>query len=185
MNIAILSDIHDNVPVLKQALLTDEVKTASHIICCGDLCSAFIIKILNQYSANQKIHIVFGNNDGDKFKMSMLSSEHKKINIYGDFLDILIDNRRIAVNHYPEIAKLVYESFNFDLVCYGHTHLYLCSFEKKSFLLNPGNMLGYNSITDSQTIITFAVYDTIDHKVCIHKLLETGKCSLIHTYNSQ
>ena len=68
MKIAIISDIHDNVWNLRAAmhwlasLQGDEA--AQELICCGDLCSPFVLSLLaNGFSG--PIHAVAGNNEGD------------------------------------------------------------------------------------------------------------------------
>ena len=44
MQIAILSDIHDNLPALRRAL--EKCQGADALICCGDLCSPFVAREL-------------------------------------------------------------------------------------------------------------------------------------------
>ena len=63
MRIAILSDIHDNVWKLAAALKA--AREADALICCGDLCSPFVVHQLGR-AFSGPIHIVFGNNDGEK-----------------------------------------------------------------------------------------------------------------------
>jgi len=58
MRIAVLSDIHDNVWKLAAAL--EAVRDADALICCGDLCSPFIVHQLGRGFAGP-IHVVFGN----------------------------------------------------------------------------------------------------------------------------
>ena len=60
MKIAIISDIHDHRVMLKKAL--SQLQDTEAMICCGDLCSPFIMKQLGE-EYHHPIHIVFGNND--------------------------------------------------------------------------------------------------------------------------
>ena len=65
MKIAIISDSHDNIWKLDQALA--QISRADALIHCGDLCSPFVIKHLGAWAGNKKtIYIVWGNNDGDR-----------------------------------------------------------------------------------------------------------------------
>ena len=64
MKIAVISDIHDNIWNLQKALAMPELQATEAMLCCGDLCSPFVIHLLGRaYSG--PVHIVFGNNDGD------------------------------------------------------------------------------------------------------------------------
>lgn len=104
---------------------------------------------------------VFGNMDKD-FKI--LIEEYNKIprvKIEEDILETEVDKKRIAITHFPEEAKKLAQTGNYDLVFYGHTHR---AWEEKvndCRLINPGELAGqfYKP--------TFAVYDT-----------ETGKLEL-------
>ena len=70
MQIGILSDIHDNISALRRAL--EQLQHTHALLCCGDLCSPFIINELGQ-NYSRDIHIVFGNNDGDLFRIAQNS----------------------------------------------------------------------------------------------------------------
>ena len=60
MKIAILSDIHDNIVALRAAL--ERARGAETVLCCGDLCSPFVVPELgNGFSG--PVHVVFGNNE--------------------------------------------------------------------------------------------------------------------------
>lgn len=64
MKLTILSDIHDNVWNLQKVLDSPDVQKTGALLCCGDLCAPFILRLLGQGYPNP-IHIVLGNNDGD------------------------------------------------------------------------------------------------------------------------
>jgi len=68
MKIAIFSDIHDHIWNLEAAL--GAIQACDALLVCGDLCSPFIIDQLANGFPARPIHIVFGNNDGDLFRMS-------------------------------------------------------------------------------------------------------------------
>ena len=65
-----------------------------------------------------------------------------------------VDGLRVAVNHYPEIARGLALSGQYALVCFGHNHT--ASEEKvgECVLLNPGEVMGLMGRR------TFAFFDT-------------------------
>ena len=62
MRVAVVSDIHDNIWNLDKALKL--VADAAVLLCCGDICSPFTLKMLAEGFPGP-VHVVFGNNDGD------------------------------------------------------------------------------------------------------------------------
>ena len=64
MKIAILSDSHDNIWKLAEAMPT--LASADAVIHCGDLVAPFMILRLIQGLKDIPLHLVWGNNDGAK-----------------------------------------------------------------------------------------------------------------------
>lgn len=142
MKIAILSDTHDNIWKLEEAM--PHLQAAEVVIHCGDLCSPFIVKQLGEGLGDIPVHVVWGNNDGDKRLLSVLADKAGNITIHGDFAELELGGRKIAVTHYPEIGRGLAQGAGYDLVCYGHDHT---AYEEKigeTVLLNPGEVMGLN-----------------------------------------
>jgi uncharacterized protein len=142
MQIAILSDTHDNLSKLDRAIPT--LRTVDTVIHCGDLCSPFVVVRLGNGLEGKPVHVVFGNNDGDPRLLTLKAQEVGNVFIHGQFASLELGGLRVAVNHYPEIARPIALSGQFDLVCYGHDHT---AHEEKigsTLLLNPGELLGMN-----------------------------------------
>lgn len=152
MKLAIFSDTHDNIWKLDSAL--GEIAEVDVLVHCGDLCSPFMIKRLGEAAAGRPIHIVWGNNDGDTHLMCQVASQYPEIHLHGPMAQLTIDGVRIAVNHYPEIARPLAASGSYDLVCYGHDHTAYQGRSGECVLLNPGELMGLYGKT------TFAVFDT-------------------------
>lgn len=174
MKIAILSDIHDHVWRLKTVL--SQTKDCDALICCGDLCSPFIIdQLTTEFSKD--IHIVFGNNDGDLFRITQKALNYKnpegnpRVSLYGQFFQKKFESKNIAVNHYPDIAFAIAESGQYDLVCYGHNHQAKVETKEATVLVNPGAVMGYDPVNKKDIPATFAVYDTYNGEVRVY---ETG-----------
>ena len=67
MQIAIISDIHDNIPNLTKVLNYCRENKIEKIICCGDLASLETLDFLND-NFKGEIFFVFGNMDNDYLK---------------------------------------------------------------------------------------------------------------------
>jgi putative phosphoesterase len=160
MRIAILSDIHDNVWKLAAAL--DAVKEVDALICCGDLCSPFIVdQIAGSFS--KPVHIVFGNNDGDLFRITQKTKRYGNVQVHGEFFQGEFNGKRIAANHYDNIAGRIAKSGEFDVVCYGHNHVHAVGRSGRTLMINPGPLMGATFAPDgSRTDVasTFVIYDT-------------------------
>lgn len=152
MRIAIVSDIHDHISRLATAL--ERVRDADVLICCGDLCSPFIMRQLGE-GCTAPIHIVFGNNDGDLFRLTATAARFSQITIHGAFADLDLNELRVAVTHYPEIAMPLLESGRYGLVCCGHNHQYSVVRRGAVTLVNPGEVMG-----ELYGAATCAVYDS-------------------------
>lgn len=158
MKIAIVSDIHDNVWNLGPAL--EAIEDSEALICCGDLCSPFIVDLMADGFPNQ-IHIVFGNNDGDQYRIANNAIKYDgRVLIHGEFAELKLDGKRFAVNHYPNIARSIAESGDYDVVCYGHNHIYRVEHLNNTLLINPGAIMGYDGVNKKEVSSTFVVYDT-------------------------
>ncbi|HYW41265.1 MAG TPA: metallophosphoesterase family protein [Bryobacteraceae bacterium] len=160
MRIAVLSDIHDNIWKLAAAL--DSVRGADALICCGDLCSPFIVHQMGRAFANP-IHIVFGNNDGDLFRITANARKYGHIQIHGEMFRGELGGRRVAVNHYDNIARAIAASGEFDVVCFGHNHVYEVARVGGTLAINPGSIMGATFGADggrTDVLSSFMVYST-------------------------
>jgi len=140
MKIAVFSDTHDNIWKIDKALVrADEAEVIIH---CGDLCSPFVVKHFGEAAAGRPIHVVWGNNDGDIQMISQVAESYPEFRFYGILAEFRAGGIRIAVNHYPEIARALAGTGDYDLVCYGHDHARFSGLIGKCRLLNPGELMG-------------------------------------------
>lgn len=154
MQIAILSDIHDNIWKL-ETLLAD--LQADALIFCGDFCAPFTLaQIAESFAA--PIHSVFGNNDGDQFLLAKVAGDFPHVRLYGDYAELRVDARQIAVTHYPELGRALAVSETFDLVCHGHSHERIIEQHGRTLRVNPGEVMGRFGLS------TYAIYDTSAHQ---------------------
>ena len=152
MRIGIISDTHDNIWRLEEALA--RLQDTEVVLHCGDLVSPFMIHRMGKGLGERPVHVVWGNNDGDKRAVTQAASQYPNITLHGDFAELTLDNWRIAINHYPEIGRALAKSGQYDLVCYGHDHTAHQEEIGSTLLLNPGEVMGLNGRA------TLAIYDT-------------------------
>jgi len=150
MKIGIISDSHDRVENTQKALQMIKEKGASVLIHCGDFCAPFMMNELSKFEG--EIHCVFGNID-DRFVTPNRAKEFG-INFHGDLAELEFDGKKLAVNHYPNLAEALASSGKYDAVFYGHNH----TADKKqignTLLCNPGELMGWKGR------VSFAIYDT-------------------------
>lgn len=169
MRIAVLSDSHDHIPNLRRAVLRANQEEAELLIHCDDLISPFMLPYLEQF--NGPAHLIYGNNAGDQHLISSrCASPDSKIRHHGVHGTLVAGALRIAIEHYPNWARELARSGDFDLVCCGHNHIFHVERLNECLLLNPGDLLGKDAAP------AFALLDTEDFSV---RRIEVGKKLLI------
>ena len=157
MRVAVLSDIHDNLWNL--AAVIEHASAASDVlICCGDLCSPFVMDLLARFPG--QVHIVFGNNDADLFRITRKASE--RVRVHGEFFETELEGKRIAVNHFDYLARPIAASGLYDIVCYGHNHNFSIARVGRTLAINPGPIMGarFPGGKWEDVLPTFVIVDT-------------------------
>jgi hypothetical protein len=157
MRLAILSDTHDNLWALKDAM--PRLAQADVVLHCGDLCSPFMLRHLAEGLPNTPLHVVWGNNEGDVLLMTRIAAQHPHLHLHGAFAELTLDGARVALNHYPEIAHGLALSGKYDLVCCGHSHKRHAERVGQCLWLNPGEIMGLLGPR------TLALFDTATREV--------------------
>jgi hypothetical protein len=139
MKIAVCSDIHDNLAALDEAL--DGMAEADVVLFCGDFNAPFTLKALAE-GFDGPVHVVWGNNDGDQWLMTKIAMEAGNVAIHGIYGELELGGYKVALVHYPNIARAVAYSGLYDLVCYGHDHDGNAEWVEDTLLLNPGELMG-------------------------------------------
>jgi putative phosphoesterase len=167
MLIAILSDIHDHLWRLRRALQRIGAADAEALLCCGDLCSPFVVAELARGFARGPIHLVFGNNDGDRYRITTVAGQEgaPRVRVHGESAALELGGKRIFLHHFNDVGALVAAAGEFDLVCYGHNHEWTARRHSSGAIeLNPGAIMGWHP-TRGDIASTFALYDTERHRV--------------------
>lgn len=137
MRLGIISDIHDNLWNLGSALAYLN-RNAEVLLCCGDLCSPFVMDELRKFSG--PVHVIFGNNDADLFRITRKSDS--RLQVHGEFIELELDGKKIAANHFDYIARPIARSGEYDLVCFGHNHRISLERFGRTVAINPGPVMG-------------------------------------------
>jgi hypothetical protein len=137
--IAVLSDIHDNIWNLEKAL--SQVQAAEVLLCCGDLCSPFTLKMLAEGFAGP-VHVVFGNNDGDVALMYAVAAQAGNITFHRPIAQLELGGKHVAVAHYPELGEALALCGKYDAVFSGHNHTADVTRLGTALWANPGEVMG-------------------------------------------
>jgi len=157
MRIGILSDIHDQVWNLRAALAA--LQDVDALLVAGDLCSPFVLRILAQGFRQGHIHVVFGNNDGDRFRMAQVARAYDHVELHGEVYRGRLDDRELVMNHFPDLAAPMDEERAQLIVC-GHDHRFHVERTRAGgWRLDPGTLLGYAPLDDADVPATFLIYD--------------------------
>lgn len=157
MQIGIISDTHDNWPVLERVCtyLTDQ--GIKHLIHCGDVCAPLTLgHLLDQFKG--EVHVVLGNVDGDPFLMATRFGDQPNLHHYGaERAELTFAKRHLAVQHYPSLAHGLASTGIYDAVFYGHNHQQeqqqLAIGDHTVLLANPGTLAAMGKPP------TFMIYD--------------------------
>jgi putative phosphoesterase len=141
MKIAVFSDIHDNIWNLAVALKQVAGSGAEALLFLGDLCAPFTLTQMAQGFPGP-IHVVAGNNEGDGLHLARIACDHDHVHLHGQMAELEIGGRRIALNHYPHIARRLAESGAYDAVFSGHDHKRYVHRIGNTLWANPGDLMG-------------------------------------------
>ena len=164
MLFAIISDTHDNIPNIEKFLSWAKENKIEAIIHCGDIAAPSMIAELFG-PAGIDFHCVFGN-VADREILPQVCEKFSNTKCYGDEGILDFENLKIGFCHFPETAKELARSGDYQLVFYGHTHKpWMETLDSGCQIINPGTLGGVFQKA------TFAVYDTVSKKLEL-KILE-------------
>lgn len=162
MLVGVISDTHDNLPMIEKAVKRLNEERVSVVLHAGDYVSPFIIPKFK--ALNAQLIGVFGNNDGDRELLKARCSETGNCEIRGRFAEVNVDGFRIALLHgdETELLNALINCGGFDAVVYGHFHAEVSRVNGKTLIVNPGEVCGY--ITGKTTM---ALLDTVKREAWI------------------
>jgi len=166
MLIGIMSDAHDSIQGVKNALLVFSQKKVDLVLFAGDMIGSGNCYTFEGFKIPVKL--VYGNNDGDRVG---LQREFARVGgeYLGDFGEIEADGLKIALLHGTQepLVKAVVASQLYDVVVRGHNHRAEVTRHGKTLLVNPGEIWGHFTGLSS-----IAILDTVSLQV---ETIELGR----------
>lgn len=148
--IGVISDTHDHLPSIKQAVAFFNNRDVDLVLHAGDIVSPFTARAFRELEA--PLVGIFGNNDGDRIHLRQffegIGTLHRD-----PYLDD-IGGVSVAVTHVPELTPSLAPTH--DLVLYGHTHE-TDVHRNKALVANPGECCGY--LTGRHTVALLSLPD--------------------------
>ena len=141
MIVAVLSDSHDRLDHLEAVLAAVAETGAERLFFLGDFCAPFSLAALAG-GFSGPIDCVFGNNDGDQFLLCRIASQYPHVTFHAPLAELEIEGRKVALQHFPEIAKRLAESGAYDAVFSGHDHQRYIHRFGGTLWANPGEIMG-------------------------------------------
>lgn len=133
--IGLMSDSHDYLPAIRQAVDLFNRVGCSLVIHAGDVVAPFAARELRNLRCPVKA--VFGNCDGEKEGLASVFQELGQI--AASPLVFSHDNLRFYVSHYP----LEQPTAEADIVVFGHTHRAQVNRDGNLVVVNPGEVCGW------------------------------------------
>jgi uncharacterized protein len=159
VKIGILSDTHDNMPKIAQAVALFNSENVGLVLHAGDFISPITAREFAKLDA--RLVGVFGNNDGDRL---YLTERFEGIGaLYPDIHEATIDGVRTILMHEPKAIDALVASRMYDLIVYGHTHDVDLR-EGPPVVVNPGEAGGW--LTGRSTVVV------LDTETMVPRLIE-------------
>jgi putative phosphoesterase len=144
--IGILSDTHDNVDAIRQAVRIFQNAACSLIIHAGDFVAPFAARELG--AAGIPVQAVYGNCDGEKHGLA------EAIKPFGTIqeppLVLQIEGRSVLVVHKDMDVRKLIRAAGQSIIIFGHTHRSEVRRAGRTLLVNPGEVGGW--VTGLRTV---------------------------------
>jgi putative phosphoesterase len=151
MRIGVVSDSHGHVELVRPAVRMLETLQVECVLHCGDIGTIAVVELFAQWPS----HFVFGNCDADRQQLTAAIMAAGQT-CHGDFGDITLDGKRIALIHSDNQRRFqqTLAGGEYDLVCYGHTHVASIERHGHTLALNPGAL--YRADPHSLAVVELA-----------------------------
>lgn len=154
MRLGVVSDSHGHVDHVRPAIRMLESLEVDRVLHCGDVGSMAVVEMFAPWPTD----FVFGNCDDDRaeFAASIAAAGQT---CHGAFGDLEIAGKRVALLHSDDRRRFqeTIRSGEYDLVCYGHTHVAACERIGDTIILNPGAL--YRANPHSIAVVEFPTVD--------------------------
>jgi len=158
MKIGIISDTHDNKENLKKTLSFLKKEGIKILIHCGDVATEETLEyILENFEG--RVLLSLGNVDKDHQLEEKIREKKKNLEIFSDFGEIKLGNKKLAFCHFPEKGEELANTGKYQIVFFGHLHYPKEKKIKNTKLINPGNL------ANLYFKATFLIYDLENDKL--------------------
>jgi putative phosphoesterase len=164
MKIGVISDTHDRLPTLRRALALFRRLPVAAVFHAGDLVAPFAAKLLTPDALSLPLHVVYGNNDGERHGLKALLPQ-----IADGPLTIKLGSpgkvRTVVMHHFIDWLKPA-DIAPADVIITGHTHQVVNQTHRtpagEKLYLNPGECCGW--VTDRCTVAVLDL-DTLQAQI--------------------
>lgn len=155
MRIGVVSDSHGHVGQTQAAVRMLQSLEVEQVLHCGDIGSASIVELFSDWPT----HFVLGNCDYDGASLGQAIAAAGQT-YHGEFGDLQIGGKRIALLHSHDRRRFedAIGSGDWDLVCYGHTHIASVDRRGTTLVVNPGAL--YRANPHSVAVVEFPSLET-------------------------
>jgi putative phosphoesterase len=160
MIVGLMSDTHDRLPLIDEAVKRLNEENAQLVLHAGDYVAPFVASHFKHLKA--RLIGVFGNNDGDRMLLKKKFAEIGA-DIRGRFAFVIADGLKIALLHGDEadLLRSLIELESHDVLVSGHSHVAKTYRKGRILVINPGETCGYLS---GQPTLSILYTDTLDVK---------------------
>ena len=150
MKLGVMSDSHDNVPMVRKAVELFNAEQCDLVIHAGDYCAPFALTPLDRLKC--KWLGVYGNNDGDKKALSIKSNG---LIVDHPYRYDLSNIKMIVTHEIEDVQGLMgmIENQEVHLLIYGHTHKPEIKKAGNTLLVNPGETGGWTTGKSTVAIV--------------------------------
>lgn len=141
MRLGVVSDSHGHVELVRPAIRMLESLQVDRVLHCGDIGSAEVVELFASWPTD----FVFGNCDSQRAELAA-AIERAGQTCHGEFGDLEIVGKRVALLHSDDRRRFqeAIRSGQWDLICYGHTHVAATEMIGDTLVLNPGALYRAN-----------------------------------------
>ena len=155
MRIGILSDSHDRLPALQQAIALLKEQQVEAIFHAGDFVAPFAAKLLTSDAlGGLPLYCIYGNNDGERAGLKNVLPQ-----VVDGPLQVELAGKQLVMHHF--LGWLDEEDIaDADVVITGHDHQLLIEQHDDKLFINPGECCGWLTgrctcvVLDTDTLAT-------------------------------
>ena len=158
MKVGVISDSHDRMPTLRQALAMFKRLKVGAILHAGDLVAPFAAKLLNDPDlvGDTPVFCIYGNNDGERAGLKKILPQIIDGPMRIELPTASGKSRIVVMHHFIDWLKPA-DLVGADVILTGHTHEPVNELKDmpntlsgKQLRLNPGECCGW--VTDRCTV---------------------------------